>query len=74
MPTLPPKVGEVFSDPMTMYLQDIYTVALNLAGLPGLSLPCGKVGHLPVGMQLIGKPFAESQLLGIAAGYEALAA
>lgn len=73
MPTMTPKVGEIFSDPMTMYLQDIYTVALNLAGLPGISLPCGKVGHLPVGMQLIGKPFAEGQLLGIAAGYEALA-
>lgn len=73
MPTLPPKVGEVFSDPMAMYLQDIYTVAVNLAGLPGLSQPCGKVGALPVGLQLIGKPFAEADLLGVAANIEAFA-
>jgi aspartyl-tRNA(Asn)/glutamyl-tRNA(Gln) amidotransferase subunit A len=72
MPTLPPKVGEIYSDPMAMYLQDIYTVAINLAGLPGLSLPCGQVGHLPVGLQLIGKSFGESALLAAAAHYEAL--
>jgi len=72
IPTLPPKLGEIFSDPMTMYLQDIFTVALNLAGLPGLSMPCGQVAHLPVGLQLIGKPFAEGDLLQAAAGFESL--
>ncbi len=74
MPTPPPKVGEVFRDPMAMYLQDIYTVAVNLAGLPGLSLPTGKAGHLPVGLQLIGKPFAEQELFQVAAGVEKVCA
>jgi aspartyl-tRNA(Asn)/glutamyl-tRNA(Gln) amidotransferase subunit A len=71
MPTLPPKVGEVFSDPMTMYLQDIYTVALNLAGVPGLSLPGPKVGGLPVGVQLTAPAFDERGLFSAAAAWEA---
>jgi aspartyl-tRNA(Asn)/glutamyl-tRNA(Gln) amidotransferase subunit A len=72
MPTLPAKVGEVFRDPMSMYLQDIYTVAVNLAGLPGLSQPVGKSGNLPVGLQLVGKPFGEQELFQVAAGIEKL--
>ena len=77
MPTLPAppsKVGEVFQDPMAMYLQDIYTVAVNLAGLPGLSLPVGKAGGLPAGLQLIGRPFEETELFQISAGVEKLVA
>jgi len=76
MPTLAtptPKVGKVFQDPMAMYLQDIYTVAVNLAGLPGLSLPVGKVSGLPAGLQLIGRPFAEQELFQVAAAAEKLA-
>ncbi len=72
MPSPPPKVGEVFQDPLAMYLQDIYTVAVNLAGLPGLSLPAGKTDSLPVGLQLIGRPFAEQELFQVAAAVETL--
>src|SRR5688500_11016880 len=64
------KIGEK-SDPLTMYLCDIYTIGVNLAGLPGISLPCGftKSG-LPMGVQLIGQPFQEANLLAIAHAYE----
>ena len=72
MPSLPLKRGTGETDPMAMYLSDIYTVSLNLAGLPGISLPCGYVDSLPVGLQLIGKPFAESDLLSIANAVEKL--
>ncbi len=63
-PTTALKIGENLSDPLKMYLGDIYTVSVNLAGLPGLVVPCGfdKEG-LPIGMQLIGKPFGEDTLL-----------
>ncbi len=70
LPTPPPKVGAVFQDPMAMYLQDIYTVAVNLAGLPGLSLPVGKAAGLPVGLQFIGRPFAEVEMFQVAAAAE----
>lgn len=60
-------LGENINDPVTMYLNDIYTVAVNLAGLPALSLPAGFVGELPVGLQLIGDHFSEARLLN--AGY-----
>jgi aspartyl-tRNA(Asn)/glutamyl-tRNA(Gln) amidotransferase subunit A len=53
-----------------MYLSDIYTIAVNLAGLPGMSVPCGFVGGLPVGLQLIGNYFAEAQLLNVAHRYQ----
>ena len=54
-----------------MYLNDIYTVPVNLAGLPGISVPCGFDNkRLPIGMQLIGKPFAEETLLRLAHAYE----
>lgn len=59
------KIGEKANDPVAMYLEDIYTLSTNLAGLPGLSLPCGQVGGLPVGMQVIGNYFDESLLLNI---------
>jgi aspartyl-tRNA(Asn)/glutamyl-tRNA(Gln) amidotransferase subunit A len=64
------KIGEK-SDPLAMYLCDIYTIGVNLAGLPGISVPCGftKSG-LPIGLQLIGQPFQESNLLAIAHAYE----
>jgi len=60
------KFGEKSQDPVAMYLEDIYTLATNLAGLPGLSIPCGLVSGKPVGMQLIGNFFAEGQLLNVA--------
>lgn len=58
-PTLPFKFGEKTADPLSMYLEDIYTVPVNLAGLPALSVPCGKIDNLPVGLQIIGKHFGE---------------
>ena len=60
------KLGEKAADPVQMYLSDIYTIAVNLAGLPGISVPCGFAGGLPVGLQLIGNYFAEAQLLNVA--------
>ena len=58
--------GAKSKDPVAMYLEDIYTIATNLAGLPGLSIPCGLVDNKPVGLQLIGNFFAEAQLLNVA--------
>ena len=64
------KIGEK-SDPLAMYLCDIYTIGVNLAGLPAISVPCGFTrGHLPIGLQLIGQPFQEANLLAIAHAYE----
>jgi len=74
MPTLPPKVGAIYSDPMAQYLGDIYTVAVNLAGLPASSQPVAKVGRFPVGLQFIGKPFGEEELLQVAAATESATA
>lgn len=70
-PTAAPKIGTSLSDPMKMYLSDIYTVAVNLAGLPGLTVPCtvSKEG-LPVGVQLIGDCFSEKKLFCAGAGLE----
>lgn len=64
-PFLPFKIGERIEDPLSMYLVDVYTVSINLVGLPALSLPVGKVGDLPVGLQIIGKPFEEDKILEI---------
>ena len=64
------KLGEKAADPVQMYLSDIYPIAMNLAGLPGMSIPCGFVGGLPVGLQLIGNYFAEGQLLNVAHRYQ----
>jgi len=58
-------IGENFNDPLKMYAADICTITVNIAGLPAVSLPCGKVGGMPIGMQLIGKAFSEEKLLGI---------
>jgi aspartyl-tRNA(Asn)/glutamyl-tRNA(Gln) amidotransferase subunit A len=57
-------------DPLSMYLVDIYTVSLSLAGLPALSLPVGKVGNLPVGLQIIGRPFEENKILEVGKIFE----
>ncbi len=63
-------IGAKVSDPITMYLNDIYTIGANLAGLPGLSIPCGFAGQLPVGLQLIGPHFSEGLLLNAAHRYQ----
>ncbi len=69
-PTVAFNLGEKVDDPITMYLSDIYTIAVNLAGLPGLSLPVGFVGQRPVGLQMIGNYFAEDRLLNVAHRYQ----
>lgn len=69
-PFLPFKIGERIEDPLSMYLVDVYTVSINLVGLPALSIPCGKVGKLPVGLQIIGKPFEEGKILNIGKYFE----
>jgi aspartyl-tRNA(Asn)/glutamyl-tRNA(Gln) amidotransferase subunit A len=70
-PTTAFRLGEKVDDPLAMYLNDIYTVPVNLAGLPGISVPCGFDNkRLPIGMQLIGKPFDEETLLRLAHAYE----
>jgi len=69
-PVLPFKIGEKADDPLSMYLVDVYTVSVNLAGLPALSLPVGFVKELPVGLQIIGKPFEEEKILQIGEVFE----
>jgi aspartyl-tRNA(Asn)/glutamyl-tRNA(Gln) amidotransferase subunit A len=69
-PTPAFKLGEKMSDPISMYLADIYTIAINLAGLPAISLPAGFVNRLPIGMQLIGNLFCEAKLLNVAHQYQ----
>jgi aspartyl-tRNA(Asn)/glutamyl-tRNA(Gln) amidotransferase subunit A len=65
------KLGERVNDPLKMYLNDIFTIPVNLAGLPGMSLPCGFTpSGLPIGLQLIGKPWDESTLFQVASAYE----
>ena len=64
------KIGERTDDPLAMYLMDIYTVSVNLAGLPGISLPVGKMGNLPVGLQIIGNHFEENKILSVASQLE----
>jgi aspartyl-tRNA(Asn)/glutamyl-tRNA(Gln) amidotransferase subunit A len=63
-------IGAKVDDPVTMYLNDIYTIGANLAGLPGVSLPCGQSGGLPVGLQIIGPHFAEAKLFNVAHAYQ----
>jgi len=71
-PTPAFKRGEKSDNPLAMYLSDIYTISVNLAGLPGLSIPCGFTKNdLPVGLQLIGRPFAEADLLAMGRLFEA---
>jgi aspartyl-tRNA(Asn)/glutamyl-tRNA(Gln) amidotransferase subunit A len=70
-PTPAFKKGEKSADPLAMYLSDVYTIGVNLAGLPGVSIPCGFTrAGLPVGLQIIGQPFREAEMLSIAAAYE----
>ena len=69
-PTPAFEIGAKTADPITMYLNDIYTIGVNLAGLPGMSIPCGLVDGLPVGLQLMGPAFAESRLLQTAHAYQ----
>ena len=64
------RLGEKLDDPVTMYLSDIYTIAVNLAGLPGMSIPAGFAEGLPVGLQLIGNYFDEARLLNVAHRYQ----
>ena len=64
------KIGERIDDPISMYLSDLYTLPGNVAGLPGISLPCGLADGLPIGLQFVGKPFDESSLLRLAYAYE----
>jgi aspartyl-tRNA(Asn)/glutamyl-tRNA(Gln) amidotransferase subunit A len=74
-PTVAWDLGEKTDDPVAAYLADIYTLSTSLAGLPGMSIPCGfgqgeKNGKRPVGLQIIGNYFAEAKLLGIAHQYQ----
>ncbi len=70
-PTTAPRLGESLKDPIRMYLGDIYTISVNLAGLPGISVPCGQDGKgLPIGFQLIGDCFQEKKLFRAAYAYE----
>jgi aspartyl-tRNA(Asn)/glutamyl-tRNA(Gln) amidotransferase subunit A len=70
-PTTAFRIGEKAGDPVQMYLSDIYTIAVNLAGLPGMSIPCGLDGEgLPVGLQIIGNYFAEATMLNVAHQYQ----
>ncbi|MEY2920056.1 MAG: hypothetical protein RL261_1361, partial [Pseudomonadota bacterium] len=73
-PTAAFELGAKTSDPIAMYLNDIYSIAANLAGLPGISIPCGFVSEggkdLPVGLQLVGPHFGESRLLSVSHQYQ----
>ena len=69
-PTVAFRLGEKVDDPVTMYLSDIYTIAVNLAGLPGMSVPAGFSEGMPVGMQLVGNYFEEARLLNLAHQYQ----
>jgi aspartyl-tRNA(Asn)/glutamyl-tRNA(Gln) amidotransferase subunit A len=69
-PTVPFKIGEKTDDPVQMYLSDVCTLPINIAGVPAISIPAGFASGLPVGMQIIGKPFAEETILKVAYAYE----
>ena len=69
-PTVPFKIGERADDPLSMYLSDVCTLPVNIAGIPGISIPAGFAKGLPVGMQIIGKPFAEETLLKISYAFQ----
>ncbi len=64
------KLGEKTNDPVQMYLEDIFTIAVNLAGIPGMSIPCGMKNNLPIGLQLIAPSFSEAKLLNVAHQYQ----
>jgi aspartyl-tRNA(Asn)/glutamyl-tRNA(Gln) amidotransferase subunit A len=69
-PTVAFRLGERTEDPLAMYLSDVCTISVNLAGLPAVSIPCGFAGGLPVGLQLVGRPFEEAVLLRVADAYQ----
>jgi aspartyl-tRNA(Asn)/glutamyl-tRNA(Gln) amidotransferase subunit A len=69
-PTVPFKIGEKVDDPLQMYLSDVCTLPINIAGLPAISIPAGFADGLPIGMQIIGKPFSEETILKIAYAYQ----
>ena len=70
-PTAAFRLGEKSNDPLAMYLADIYTVTADLAGIPGISIPCGKTGEkLPIGLQILGRHFDEATILRVAHHFE----
>jgi aspartyl-tRNA(Asn)/glutamyl-tRNA(Gln) amidotransferase subunit A len=70
-PTPAFKIGEKTDDPLQMYLSDIFTISINLAGIPGLSMPCGLTRErLPIGLQILGRHFDEETVLRAAYAYE----
>jgi len=69
-PTTPFKIGEKMDDPLQMYLSDVCTLPINIAGVPAISIPAGFADGLPIGMQIIGKPFSEETILKIAHAYQ----
>jgi aspartyl-tRNA(Asn)/glutamyl-tRNA(Gln) amidotransferase subunit A len=69
-PTVAFGIGQKVDDPIAMYLSDIFTLATNLAGIPGLVIPCGQSEQLPVGLQLLGRPFDEATLLRVGDAYQ----
>jgi aspartyl-tRNA(Asn)/glutamyl-tRNA(Gln) amidotransferase subunit A len=70
-PTAAFKIGEKSGDPLAMYLEDIYTISCNLAGIPGMSIPCGFTkSNLPIGLQILAAPFEEGKMLRIARSFE----
>jgi aspartyl-tRNA(Asn)/glutamyl-tRNA(Gln) amidotransferase subunit A len=73
LPTTPEtafRLGEKSGDPLALYLADIFTVSANLAGLPGVSVPCGFDAGLPVGLQILGRPLEDATVLRIADAYQ----
>jgi aspartyl-tRNA(Asn)/glutamyl-tRNA(Gln) amidotransferase subunit A len=73
-PTVAFRLGARLADPVSMYLSDACTLPVNMAGLPGVSIPAGLSEGLPVGLQFIGAPWSEAELFGLARGYEAISA
>jgi aspartyl-tRNA(Asn)/glutamyl-tRNA(Gln) amidotransferase subunit A len=69
-PTVPFKIGEKVQDPVQMYLSDVFTIPINIAGVPAISIPAGFADGLPIGVQVIGKPFAEGNILKVAHAYQ----
>ncbi len=69
MPTIAFRLGEK-SDPLSMYLSDILTVPVNLAGIPAISVPCGKADGMPVGLQIMGRPWEDERVIDVAYAYE----
>ncbi len=69
-PTVPFKIGEKAQDPVQMYLSDIFTIPINIAGVPAITIPAGFADGLPIGLQVIGKPFAEENILKVAHAYQ----